>query len=84
MTEAIELIKFKTCQWIGSKATSPGVCQSATVDGRNYCTDHLWLVYQKGTGLGRRKKDQKIADSVNSFKSLFNEVVQELEDEGVL
>lgn len=84
MNDELERIKYKTCQWIGEHAHGPGLCSSATVPGRNYCEEHLWRVYQKGTGLGRRKKDQKTADSVNNFKSLVNEVVQELEDEGVI
>lgn len=56
-------IKYKTCQWIGSEHTEPGGCQSATVEGRNYCTEHLWRVYSQGTAPRRRpRKERKQKD----------------------
>lgn len=69
-----------TCEWIGEGER----CTHATVPGRNYCEHHLWLVYQKGTKLGKRKKDQRTANDVFMWQSLLDEAVQELEEEGVL
>lgn len=69
-----------TCEWIGEGEG----CTHATLPGRNYCEDHLWLVYQKGTQLGRRKKDQRIANDVFMWQSLMDEAITELEEEGVL
>lgn len=69
-----------TCEWIGEGER----CNHAAVPGRNYCEDHLWLVYQKGTQLGRRKKDQRIANDVFMWQSLMDEAITELEEEGVL
>ena len=68
------------CEWIGEGEG----CTHAIVPGRNYCEDHLWLVYQKGTKLGKRRKDQRIANDVFMWQSLLDEALQELEEEGVL
>lgn len=68
------------CQWIGSGEG----CQHTVVEGRSYCEEHLWRVYQKGTNLGKRKKDLKIVDNVRLLEQLMNEAVDELENEGVL
>lgn len=66
------------CTWIGS---GQGCVHDAAV-GRSYCEDHLWKVYQKGTQLGKRKKDIRVAESVHFWENLFNEAVEELESEG--
>jgi hypothetical protein len=69
-----------TCEWIGEGEG----CTHEKLPGRNYCEDHLWQIYQKGTKLGRRKKDQRIANDVFMWQSLLDEAIQELEEEGVL
>ena len=69
-----------TCTYLG-QAVKP--CGCAVVKDRAYCERHLWLVYQKGTAV-HRKKDIKTADNIYLWESLFNEAVQELEDEGFL
>ena len=71
---------LNTCQWHGQGE----LCTEPAVIGRAYCQQHLWLVYQKGTQLGRRRKDQRTANDVFMWQSLMDEAVQELEDEGFL
>ena len=66
------------CLWIGHGEG----CAHARVPGRNYCEQHLWRVYAKGTQLSKRKKDIKVATTVHFWESLFNEAVEELEAEG--
>ena len=68
------------CQWIGNGEG----CSHTALEGRSYCEQHLWQVYQKGTNLGKRKKDLRIVDSVRLMEQLFNEAVDELENEGFL
>ncbi len=68
------------CTWIGEGEG----CTHDVVEGRNYCEEHLWRVYQKGTNLGKRKKDLRIVDSVRLTEQLINEAVDELENEGFL
>lgn len=66
------------CQWIGEGEG----CQHDAVQGRSYCEEHLWRVYQKGTALRRRKKDLQRANQIWDFENAFNEAVQELQEEG--
>lgn len=66
------------CTWIGQGEG----CSHTAVKDRSYCEEHLWLVYRKGTALGRRKKDLKVVDSVRTWQTLFEEAVEELEAEG--
>ena len=66
------------CTWIGKGER----CQHHTLPGRNYCEQHIWTVYQKGTQLGKRKKDIRVATSVFFWEGLMNEAVEELEAEG--
>ena len=68
----------RTCAWIGGGEG----CTHTTVEGRSYCEEHLWRVYQQGTALGRRKKDTRTVDSVRLWTQLMNEAVEELEAEG--
>lgn len=66
------------CQWIGQGEG----CEHRAVAGRSYCSEHIWLVYQKGTALGKRKKDIRTAESVRLWEQLMDEAVSELEAEG--
>jgi len=65
------------CEWIGEGEG----CDHLAVEGRSYCEQHLWLVYQQGTAV-KRKKDLRTVDSVRTWTTLMDEAVQELEDEG--
>lgn len=66
------------CQWIGDGQG----CSHTAVDGRSYCEEHLWMVYQKGSARARRKKDERVAAQVWDLENAFNEAVQELIEEG--
>lgn len=69
-----------TCKWIGNGEG----CNHTVVPGRSYCEEHLWVVYQKGSNLGRRKKDVRRANAVWDIESEFNAALEELEAEGEL
>lgn len=69
-----------TCEWIGEGEG----CQEPALTNRNYCECHVWHIYQKGTRLGKRKKDQRIANDVFMWQSLLDEAITELELEGEL
>jgi hypothetical protein len=68
------------CRWIGQGER----CSKDAVKDRSYCEDHIWLVYQKGTALGKRKKDLRSVDNIRLLSQLIDEAVQELEAEGYL
>lgn len=67
------------CQWIGEGEG----CANHAVKDRSYCEDHVWLVYQQGTAI-RRRKDQRRANNVFELQDLLDQAVAELELEGYL
>lgn len=69
-----------TCTWIGSNE----YCTNSTVPDRSYCETHIWLVYQQGTRLGKRNRDQERVARQRLLSQLLDEAVQELELEGLL
>lgn len=69
---------MKTCTWIGNGEG----CTHTAIEGRSYCENHIWRVYQKGTQLSKRKKDMRIASAIHLWESAFNEAVEELIEEG--
>ena len=68
------------CQWIGEGEG----CEHTVVEGRSYCEQHLWRVYQQGSNLRTRHKDLRTVDSVRLLEQLLNEAVEELIEEGEL
>ena len=80
------------CQWLGKdydpldpvqRLQPTPYCGCKDLVGESvYCTEHYPLMYVKGSALRRRHKDIKRAQQLRDLESLFNEAVQELEDEG--
>lgn len=44
--------------------------------GRNYCEDHVWRIYQKGTSMGMSRKNKAIEKELAEVARL-----EEMEDE---
>jgi hypothetical protein len=79
----------KTCTYLGedydprtSRISPAPYCGCATNEHSSYCDAHYPIVYQVGSGLRKRHKDIRVADSVWTLESLFHEAVAELEAEG--
>jgi hypothetical protein len=73
------------CEWIEPyPLESTQRCGDRQLAGCLYCEPHLARVGQKGTALRRRHKDIRLAQTVQSIDSLFNDVVAELEAAGLL
>lgn len=70
-----------TCQYIGAQGTHP-TCGHAALPGRNYCDQHLALVYKLGTKRATRHKELRTVNKVRIVESLMNEAIAELEAEG--
>lgn len=66
------------CQYIGPEQTDYPFtpCGCKTFPGRNYCEDHIWLVYKKGTSSGNKRKIAAIEKELAELKHF--EEVQEL------
>jgi hypothetical protein len=65
------------CEWIGSGEG----CDHQAVQGRSYCEQHVWRVYQKGSGLRTRRKDIQRANAVWDTISMIDGIAAELEAE---
>jgi hypothetical protein len=79
----------KTCTYLGedydartSRISPAPYCGSASNGYSSYCAEHYPVVYSVGSGLRKRHKDIRVADSVWTLESLFHEAVAELEAEG--
>lgn len=67
------------CTYLGD---SPTACGCATVPGRSYCEQHLWLVYKAGSAV-TRKKDVRTANAVWDLQAELDSIVEELIEEGM-
>ena len=67
-----------TCTYIGDGAG----CTAPSLLGRNYCAEHLYVVYKQGTARAKRKKELTIVDKVRIVEELMHEAIAELEAEG--
>ena len=64
------------CQWIGPDQ-DPQIhhpikyCGALPLwPGRNYCEEHVWRVYQKGTAVGVSRKNKVIEKELAELKRL--------------
>jgi hypothetical protein len=67
-----------TCTYIGDGAG----CTAHCLPGRNYCEEHLYVVYKQGTARAKRHKEVRTVNKVRLVESLFNEAIEQLEAEG--
>lgn len=68
------------CTWIGEGE----LCTGSTVPDRSYCEQHVWIIYQQGTRLGKRNRDQERVSRQRLLSQLLDEAVTELEAEGII
>ena len=50
-------------------------CGARTVEGKSYCHDHYWIVYQKGTSVNGRRRERAVEKEIEELKR-----AQELEE----
>lgn len=77
-------MNIKLCTYISPINLAPGECCHASLEGFSYCVDHYPVVYKEGSGLRKRHKDIRVANAVWDLENDFREVVEELEEEGVI
>lgn len=61
------------CQYIGPDQDplrhSPiKYCGAKTLEGKSYCGDHYYVVYQRGTAIAGKKKEKAIDAEIESLK----------------
>lgn len=75
------MLKYEpVCSWIGNGEG----CTNPSVPNKSYCEEHVWIVYNKGTGLGRRKRDITRANAVFNVVSDIDAAAAELNADGEL
>ena len=72
----------RSCTYIGPNHIESS-CTHTAIEGQQYCEEHYPIVYNVGSAHRRRHKDIRVAARVQDIGSLFNDVVAELESEGV-
>jgi hypothetical protein len=72
------------CQFIGDNTEShhPTCCQ-ASIEGKSYCKDHVWKVYQEGTSVKPRKRSERRKNSIADLIDDFIAAADELEAEEI-
>jgi hypothetical protein len=55
--------EFDPRTWRYTEAPTP-YCGKKTIDGKNYCHDHYYVVYQKGSAVAGRKKEKIIEKEI--------------------
>lgn len=63
------------CQWVGAEQDPQRgplqFCGCVPLwPGRSYCEEHVWRVYQKGTSVGTKRKNQAIEAELAELKKL--------------
>ena len=63
------------CQFIGAdqdplKHHPIKYCGAQVIEGKNYCHDHYYVVYQKGTAIAGRRKEKAIEQEIEELKRL--------------
>jgi len=58
-------VLIRECQFIGSdqdplKHHPIKYCGASVIEGKSYCHDHYWRVYQKGTAIAGKRKERAI------------------------
>lgn len=65
-------IPIRECQWIGPEQDPRRgpihYCGAPVITGKNYCGDHYWRVYQRGTAIAGKKKEKIIDAEIESLK----------------
>ena len=62
------------CQYIGPEQDPRKgpvtYCGAKTIDGKSYCHEHYYVVYQKGTAIAGRRKERAIEKEIEDLKRL--------------
>ena len=60
------------CQYIGAEQDPRRgpvtYCGAKTIEGKSYCHEHYYVVYQKGTAIAGRRKEKQIESEIEALK----------------
>lgn len=74
------------CQWVGpdqdpQKNYPMQYCGATTVEGKNYCHEHYFRVYQKGTSINGKRMTKVIEKEIEEIENLRE--IAEMEESDV-
>jgi hypothetical protein len=44
-------------------------CGATVIEGKHYCHDHYWRVYQKGSAIAGRRREKMIEQEIEELKA---------------
>lgn len=63
---------MRGCQYIGPEQDPHKgpihYCGAKTLEGKSYCGDHYYVVYQRGTAIAGRRKEKAIEAEIAELK----------------
>ena len=70
------------CQYIG-KDQDPRkgpvtYCGAKTIEGKSYCHEHYYVVYQKGTSVNGRRREKAVEKEIEELKR--QQEIEEMEN----
>jgi hypothetical protein len=72
--------EFDPRTWRYTEAPTP-YCGCKTIAGKNYCAEHYYVVYKKGTAIAGRRKEKAIEQEIEELKRL--QEIEEMENDNV-
>ena len=73
------------CTWIGGNQNNfKPSCTEPAMEGKSYCCNHVWRVYQEGSAVKPRKKGERKASSIQDLIDDFMIAADELAAEDLL
>jgi hypothetical protein len=74
-----------TCTWIGdSPETHTSSCTLPSIEGKSYCCNHVWRVYQEGSAVKPRKRRERTQSSLQDLIDDFIAAADELAAEDAI
>lgn len=68
-----DTITFDSCQFIGPEQDPwrdwpIKMCGCKTLEGKAYCGEHYWRVYEKGTSVNGKRKSRAIEQEIEELR----------------
>ena len=59
--------EFDPMRWNYSEAPTP-YCGKPVIEGKNYCHDHYYVVYQRGTSVNGKRREKEVEKEIAERK----------------
>lgn len=69
--------EFDPRTWNYNEAPTP-YCGKPVVGGKNYCADHYYVVYKKGTSVNGKRREKEVEKEIEDLKR--QQEIEEIEN----